>query len=206
MRIPKITLLLSAFDRPTALWASLGSLIAQTEREWECHVLWNGETMGGQILHRGTVDSMGDGRITLWKTSHPEHPAWDCYWAADSHLDSKNVRSEWIAFPSDDSYYTPDFLEKMLSRGEGLGADLVLCDLNYDGRGNGGRRMTLSQSPRVGSVDKTAFIVRRARWKGFPNKRTESAGPSDCDGQAIERLIGDGVKWAKVDEVLAVHN
>lgn len=49
----------------------------------------------------------------------------------------KKADTEWICFCDCDDWYEPDFLEKMFSKAEKTGSDMVMCHFNYvypDGR------------------------------------------------------------------------
>ena len=183
----KITFLLSAYDRPATLWVSLGSLINQEEKDWECIVLDNNP----DGLNRKVVDAIRDERI------HYTRPLTKgCYHS--SEVGAKWAKGDWLCFPSDDSYYCPEFIERMTEDG---GVDLVYCNLLYDKRLRG-RRAVLDVAPFECMIDKTCFIVKREKFIGFSAKDDTP----NADGRAIEAMIRMGYRHRKVHEVLVVHN
>jgi len=200
---PALTFLLSAFNRPTSLWMSLGSLINQTREDWECVILMNNPSPMIAFAHQDVVEAISDPRITLLNTSHPDRPEWDSYWAADFYLDS-HPTAPWIAFPSDDTYYMPEFAATLLTHTPA--SDLVHCDMIFDARTMGTpARVLLRTSPQIGGIDKTGFIVRRSVWKGFQSKPS-TPGPSVSDGATVEFLARSGARITHVPQPLAVHN
>jgi hypothetical protein len=74
----------------------------------------------------------------------------------------------------------------------------------YDARLTG-KYALLRQEPREGVIDKTAFLLRRDLFTGFPGKPVGDA-PANCDGKLVEQLVSAGVVHGKVDEVLLFHN
>ncbi len=199
---PKVTFLLSAFDRPHFLWASLGSLIAQSDPSWECKVLVNRQEM--LTPHLQIVRVMCDKRISIAYSGDVSNHVWDCYWSAEWAFANLPVKGEWICCASDDSYYCPEFVERMT--GVPPEIDLTFCDVLYDRR-YGGRRQVLDSQPVEGGIDKTNFMVRRGKWIGFPDKRTPGGGgTNNADGKAVEDMARRGYKMRKILECLAVHN
>lgn len=200
---PKLTFLLSALDKSSNLWVSLGSLLQQTLQEWECLVLINHPMREMADSHLEVIKKIGDSRINAIHTYH-DQPGWDSYWAADWALHHPS-HSEWLAFPSDDSYLCPEFAGLMTAEGELNKSDLVLCDILYDCRLTGQREFLIT-APEVGKVDKTSFIVRRKVWKGWGEHKPSTYGQSNCDGEAIDALVKGGMSHSKVGWPLIVHN
>ena len=123
----------------------------------------------------------------------------NCYDVADKAL--PYCSGEFLCFPSDDSYYVPNFAETMERYAETSSLDLVYCDIFYDKRLNGIGYSVLNVAPHIGQIDKTGFIVRRSAFHGFPPH------PSDFrDGALIEDLVARGVRHGKVNDIMAVHS
>lgn len=203
--LPKLSFLLSAFDKPSNLWVSLGCLLQQSLQEWECLVLLNNHQEKMIDQHQHVVNSVGDSRIRMIYSSDQSQPQWESYWSADWAFESGLAKGEWLAFPSDDTYYCPEFAGLMVSEGELDQVDLVLCDILYDCRLTG-KRDFLTTAPKVGLVDKTSFVVRRRTWKGFGLHKPQVYGQSNADGEVLEEMVNRGVKHSKVEWPLVVHN
>ena len=199
----KVTFLLSAYDRPHLLWGSLGSLIAQSDPDWECIVLANHPEWGLFSQHRRVVLNISDPRISIVHSFNNEDPAWDCYWSVEAAVKQIDFKGEWLCFPSDDSYYCPEFVERMTDAGRN--ADAVYCDILYDRR-IGGKRSVLVTAAHNCAIDKISFTVRREKFIGFPDKPRGAPGPSICDGLAVDRMVAMGYRFHKVEECLCVHN
>lgn len=113
---------------------------------------------------------------------------------------AKIAKGEWLCFPSDDSYYVPQFAARMIKCGEDNEADLVYCDLVH---GHHDTHNFLSCYPRVGQIDKTNFIIRRSKMEPFSMK---DINYELSDGYFIESVIKHGAKVAKLSQLLVVHN
>ncbi len=197
----KVTFLVNSYAKPTNLWCILGSLIQQTDPDWEAIVLLNHPEAKVQLAHIEVIVDMGDPRIRSIVSYNPRL-SWDCYWACEWAVERGLAKGDWICCASDDGYYVPEFVEEMTKSDK----DLVLCDALMNKHiGTGGRRV-VNSLPKCGHVDKTAFMVRREKWIGFPHKNTDMAGPSAADGMAVETMVKLGYTWDKIHLPLVVHN
>jgi glycosyltransferase involved in cell wall biosynthesis len=75
-------------------------------------------------------------RLLEYKNSSPLditilHNATNQKQAFSRLIGAKAVTTEWMCFCDCDDWYEPDFLEKMLSKAESTGVDLVMCHFNY---------------------------------------------------------------------------
>lgn len=206
--MPKISFIVTAFERPNALRTCLSSLVQQTERDWEAIVVdnsrdesgWNGVDWVGN--ERICADLM-DKRIIYMNTSpytgiEDEIHKYSLYKATDMGV---NITSApWLVFPNDDSYYCPWFAERMLHAATSNNWELIYCDLIAGGPGG---HWLLSASPRRCCIDKTSFMLARSRYIGFPAATEDYA---QADGLMIEQLVRDGIRHGRVDQVLVVHN
>jgi glycosyltransferase involved in cell wall biosynthesis len=201
--MPKVSYIVSAYNRPASLPCCLWSLKVQTDPDFEVIVADNGLEIAHDIRHQLAVCNLNDPRFRRVDTSNSENPAWDSYWSAEIAVEHEAC-GEWLCFPSDDSYYMPIFQEALVKAAEERGWDLVYCDMIYDRRLSG-KYATLDVQARVGQIDKTGFLLKREKWIGFPHKPTVP-GFSCADGEMIAQLVASGVKHGKVSEILVVHN
>jgi hypothetical protein len=212
--MPKVSYIVSAFDRPYMLRCCLASLAVQTDRDLEVIVADNSDDFCGQ--HQEIVADFCDLRFRHIDTGCVKTcKGWDCYNSAEYVAALPSVTSEWLCFPSDDSYYVPTFQQTMLYCAEKNGWDLVYCDMLRNDDSTEGRKMTGAQgdyyfhwntAPHVGGIDKVGFFVKRNLFTSFPDKNTDSQGPKACDGLLIEDLVKSGVKHGKASGLIAVHN
>ena len=196
----KVTFLVNSYAAPENLWCVLGSLIQQTDRDWEAVVLLNHPDPMVRTKHKINAMLMDEDRINA-VDSYNSRYSWDCYWACDWAVDQGLAKGDWICCASDDGYYMPEFVEEMTKSD----SDLVLCDCVM--RKHLARsRSVVNTLPKCGHVDKTCFMVRREKWIGFPHKNQDVAGPSAADGMAVELMVKSGYSWDKIDMPLVVHN
>lgn len=184
----KVSFVVSAFSRPDALACLLFGLKIQTERDFEVIVADNSN--GDETVE--VLRMLEDPRFGLFLAGGR-----DCY--ESSNLAASKAQGEYLCFPSDDDYYAPRFLELMFRYGGD--ADLIYCDCVYDG--HGGECGVMAAEPKMGSIDKAGFLLRRSKFTGFP-------GPFGvcraADGQLVEEVIRNGASHQKVNVMGWVHN
>jgi glycosyltransferase involved in cell wall biosynthesis len=188
MSEPRVTLIVSTFHSPDKLTCLLYSLKVQTFADFEVLVADNSTEPEMLGRDQAIVAGMRDARFRHCATG----PS-DCYYAADKL--AKEARGDYLAFPSDDNYYVPGFLEVMLRQR----ADLIYCDMIYDPRYTG-TWAQVDVHPTAGHIDKGGFLLRKSQFTRFPADRTWA------DGLLVEELMGRGVSHAKAPGVLWVHN
>lgn len=194
--MPRCSFIVSTFERPRTLRCVLASLQVQTEPDFEVIVTDNSRCLDMRRLNQAVIHALHDERFQYLWTG-----AAQCYEAAN--MAWPHAQGEYLCHPSDDGYYVPMFLELLLNRHE----DLVYCDMVYDPRSTD-RMHPVTQYrvvnviPKLGTIDKGGFIVRRSRWGGFPWKENVTG----ADGLAVEKLIRARISHFKVPGVLWVHN
>jgi hypothetical protein len=199
--MPQLSYIVSAYDRPWDLNLCLLSLKLQAHQDFDVIVVDNGTDdmyyANEQSIHRAGLTQT---------TCHCHTKMEFCYPSSDFGANLSDA--EWLAFPSDDSYFSKTFGEKMLAAGHKNNWDLVYCnamfrrsvtDQLYDGT-----YQALVTEPRAGWFDKTIFIVRRSIFKGF--RAHERVFPIGADSDLIEEYVRNGVAIGKVDEFLVVHS
>jgi glycosyltransferase involved in cell wall biosynthesis len=192
---PRISFIVSAYNRPEFLRCCLASLVCQTMTNWEAIVMDN--TSDPYITWRQANISMSMNRVHYRST--PKELRNTSYHSSEWAVQNF-AQGEWVAFPSDDSYYLPEYAQEMLAAGEN--ADLVYCNMVMGGTWAG---QVLDVRPTEGYIDKTGFILRREKFQPFPGK-PDNGGPSNSDGMLIDKLVREGIRHVKVPKILAVHN
>lgn len=188
----RISFIVSAFNRPDALRVMLSSLVCQTEKRWEALVMDRcvSEAVGKQQMCYVDMDS----RIKYC----PVPRCRNIYFASEEG--AARAQGDWLAFPSDDGYYVPQFAERLIALGEEQNLGFVYCDLVW---GRNGVHTMLDCYPQKCSIDKTNFIIRRKYMTEFPDK---IEGYEQADGAFIEQLVKTNLRHGKVPQLLAVHN
>lgn len=193
-----IGFIVSVYDRPDMLNVCLASLAVQPEPK--IIVCNNSENDGVTAKVREIVSRYGG--VHAWTGT--AYGAGTCYESANIVAKDYLRDEQWLCFPSDDSYYVEDFSKIMLQTADTEKADLVYCDCVYRSGKTGNQQWpaysVLNVSPRMGRIDKTCFIVRRDKFKGFPAHTREYR-----DGALIESLMAEGIRHAKAPGVLVVH-
>ena len=195
-----ITYLISAYNRPDHLACCLYSLKIQTDRDFEAIVVDNSTHSQAIARNREAVHNLLDHRFHYRHVGTP-----GAYHAIEAAIPL--ATGDYLCFPSDDSYYVPTFAHALLTAARSTTPpnppyDLVYSDMLYDERMFGDRYDVLTVYPRLGSIDKTGFILARHKFQPFPDK-----GPNSCsDGYLIDKLIREGITHTKVPGVFVVHS
>lgn len=198
----KLSFVITAFNRSTALRTCLSSIIQQTVPDWEVVVCDNSDLemqrernqnwcyLDSRVRYLYTGDD-----TEVKDTMHTR----SLYKATEMGVNL--TRGQYLCFPNDDSYYVPWFAERMLDSAIRNSWDLVYCDLVAGGdRGH----WLLEAHPRLCQIDKTNFILRRTCFTGFHDSHGDAY--PQADGAMIEQLVQDGVTHGRVPQILAVHN
>ena len=197
---PRVSLIVSSHNRPLALRLLLTSLQLQTELSWETIVTDNSDKENAYVIQL-EIERVDDPRIRYIYTGDR---AANCYCSADMAV--PQAKGEWLGFPSDDGYYCPWYLERMLrcAQQHGPSTALVYCNVVL---GSAAAHPALDTHPRCCEIDKTTFLVRRDWFERVGGFGAENVGlPAPSDGLFIEKLIAQGIDHAKVGELLCVHN
>lgn len=193
-----ISFVVSAYNNIDALMCCLYSLKCQTVTDWEAIVMHRDPTPRNAAEHRITIERLNDHRIKYQLTVAP-----GLYEAAEEG--AAMAKGDWVCFPSDDSYYVPQFIEIVLKTARDTNADLVYADMVYDSRWNGRCYSVLESLPACNFIDKTSFVLKKTWLRPFPSK-VPAPERSPSDGLLIDELVKDGIRHAKAPGILLVHN
>ena len=194
-----LSFIVGAFNRPNFLRTCLSSIVCQTHTNIEIIVVDNAVDQVYRDAHRKICRM--DERIYWFPSYLCETSRISCYYGGDFGAQYLS-RSEYVCFPSDDSYYLPYFAERLLAKAK-EGFDFVACDFLFGGTENDDFK-TVETKPEVGAIGKTNFILKRKQFIPFPGKHPE--GQDSCsDGLLAEELVRRGVAFARVAQTLMVH-
>jgi len=195
-----VTFIVSAFEKPLTLNCCLASLNAQKGMEIEIIVACNSRGDGVCVAHDLAAMYFEARVIHTGRMG-----AGDCYSAAEIVV--REARGEWLCFPSDDSYYVPTFLERMIETATTNSWEFVYCDMLYASRWTRGEYRVMNVQPKRGAIDKTCFMVRRDKFPdtGFPG-RAGGGKACEADGELAEYLAGTCRHGKAPGGALVVHS
>jgi hypothetical protein len=207
-RVPDISYIVSAYNRPDLLPGLLWSLAAQSHKNFEVIVTDNAKVLSVAKQHDRAVNYIRSINPFFkerfhYKRTHGQIDVSTCYHSAEWAI--KHIACGlWYCFPCDDSYYAPEFGQRMLRAGYSNGWDFVVCKSVVVGPAASGGSGYRVWDMAIGRTVKTSFIVKASVFPGFTLPVVESA--AGCDYQFGHDLVHSGVPWGHVDEVMIVHN
>lgn len=192
----RCSFIVSAYDRPAYLRCALSSLEIQTCRDHEVIVVDNAVDPTLQQRNESVTAefSARDPRFRYLYTGAPS-----CYHS--SEIGADHAGGEYLCFPSDDGYYIPSFLERMLSVSP---AGIIHCDCLYGHRTRG--YFVLQSSLRVCRIDKGGFLIRRELFYSVGRFKTKVAGRCNADGDLAEAVKRSHARECKIPGILWTHN
>ena len=208
--MPEVSLIVSTngMAQYENLPCCLYSLLVQTYQDFEVIITDNGYGAKGERPRTFAEELMRSpwyfGRQDQFKyvPIHDEVVRSTCYHSAE--YGASLAIGKYLGFPSDDSYYVPEYLETMVDALHSRKVHIAHCDLIYDRR-YGGRYQVMNSAMRTGAIDKTSFLIEKESFfkvGGFPEKKDGSFS----DGLLAEKLQREGYRSHRVDEVLCYHN
>ncbi len=208
LKTPEITYIVSAFNRPVMLPVCLWSIKGQTHQDFECIVTDNADHEPTAKQQERMVKSMDDPRFRYVRTAKKTKVS-DCYWSAE-WANEHMAAGRWLCFPCDDTYYVPEFAQRMLVAAAKENADYVFVKHVICGpEALGGPDTAYAQwTQRLHRTAKTSFIVKRGVFNGvggFQGKM-DRPGTVNADYFFSSQMVAAGKKIARVDECLLVHN
>lgn len=193
----RVSYIVSAYNSTLHLPCLMASFAVQSQQDFEVIVTDNStDAHAADLIRAAALTCPGTFPVRYLHTK-----ALTCYHSAE--LGAAEAVGDYLCFPSDDNYYMPKFHQRMLEAV--AGHELALCEMVYDER-IGGSYSLLNVEPRMGKVDKGGFLLHRSRFQGFPGKPEVSDTPANCDGELIDSLMAQGLRWRKINDILVVHN
>lgn len=204
----EITYIVSAFSRPVMLPVALWSIKGQSHQDFECYVADNTDNNNTSRAHEDVIKAMRDPRFKYVRTAKKTKVG-DCYWSAE-WIVSHFPMGRWLCFPCDDTYYVPEFAQRMLVMAARENADYVFVKNIIAGpEALGGPDSGYAMwTQRLHRTAKTSFIVKSRVFKevgGFQGKMDRMA-TVNADYFFSTQIVNAGKKIARVDECLLVHN
>jgi glycosyltransferase involved in cell wall biosynthesis len=201
---PEISYIVSCFNRPLMLPVCLWSIKGQTHQDFEVIVTDNSVDDSIAAKHEQAVEDLRDPRFRYFRTAKKIKVS-DPYYSAEWAI-KHEAKGRWYCFPCDDTYYVPQFAQRLLVASYKNQLDFVMCGTPVVSPLSAGRCRTYDLwDLGIDTSIKPAFIVKSARFTGFHGKpNAPGAAAADC---AVGREMCDrGIPWGVVNEVLLVHN
>lgn len=193
---PKLTVIIGTYKRHDHLMGMLYSMKNQTRKDWVLHIVSDGDDPELEAL---LAPHLSD-QIQL---SFIEGPNRDWGYKARNSILEK-CETEYVLFTSDDNYYMPIFVEKMLQAAEQNNLDFVMCKMVHSNEKYIYDRFR-NNSPQPFGIDMGQFIVR--------TKLAQKAGGFQglnvmADGEFAQRIVMQNprLRIAQLEECLYVHN
>ena len=188
----KCTFIVSTCDRPKHLICLLYSLLLQTEKDFDVIVCDNTPWDSGRDENRENMIGL-DSRFSYVPTK-----ADGCY--SSANMVYLKARGKYLCFPSDDDYYCPMFLSRMIWPE----VDFAYCDAVNGNQKCGHKSYEhWKVEPKIQHIDKGGFIVKRELFNRFNHNEP---GPCAADGFLVEDIVKKTKSIRKVNEILWVHN
>lgn len=115
MESPRVTILLTTYNRPALLEVALQSVLDQTFGNWECIVLDDNSDNEEQKLVLESEEFFTDKRFKLYVSDvKPEDRKKTARYATLINTGLKMAKGEFITYLCDDDFYYPDRLLRMV--------------------------------------------------------------------------------------------
>jgi glycosyltransferase involved in cell wall biosynthesis len=201
--MPPVDIVLPTHRRSHTLACSIASVLAQTHRDFQLHIIGDGASDETETVVRGVHDP----RIRFYR--FPKAPGFG-YGLRNDLL--RKTSAPYVAYMTDDDLWFPDHLEKGLAHLEGRRLALVAfrpCHVKHPGRldpyffsfdWRHGRSSTLLRNLFMGSVE---CVHRRSVFDGagYWNDNLSRFG----DREFYNRVRTSGLPSAYVDEVTVIR-
>lgn len=189
---PKVSMVVSAFNRPNEIRVTLACFLCQTHQNFEILVVHDGPG-DGSVLR--AVESMGDGRIQYLEL--PENT--NDWGNSCKEWGSLRATGDYIGHSNDDNYYAPVYFEALLwplvtGNGGFAYSDMVHSHMAY---------RILDTAPQESRMDGGGWICRADVVKG--TKWPDNKRDPHADGRYLTELA-QRAGAVKIPHLLFVHN
>jgi len=192
----KVLVICPAYERYPV---QVHSMIAQTFKSWEMHVVYNGP------MPKGWAASIKDSRVSVTATKEYKDKTWGHHIRAEylEKAKTKEIGADCshVLITNEDNYHMPKFLEKMLAAFKPETVAAYSGDMVHSYRDYG----LIASRPELGFIDCASVIIRKehataAGWRSMEHS-SDWQYFSDVAAQA-----GGFGKWVRVPGCHFVHN
>jgi len=212
---PKVTVVISTFERPVMLRRALESILAQTFKDYEVLVVDDSSGTAESVV-KEFRDRFAEIGVSLNGMDLEENSGYQC---VPKNVGISYARGAYIAYLDDDNEYDPDHLELLVSEIEKMGCDAVYSRWRYRGDGamsgkdfpyhqmNKASALGLCTSPYANFIDTSAILHSKAAFAGelgqqIWNPEVRRFG----DWEMVARSLKAGLRWRAVNKVTFTYH
>ena len=191
-----------AYKRPEQIQILLRSFVVQTSSDWTMH-----------IIHDGPDEEI-ETILAAFTARWPQHFSYEFteqryndYGHSLRELGIQKATGEYLLITNDDNYYVPIFVEKVLGVLAHSGFDGAIVDMLHNeidaGYHKGPPYNFFDTKPEYGWADIGSVVIRTevAKQIGWRDKSHSGDGIYINDAGNVP-----GFRWAKIPQILFVHN
>lgn len=199
-----ISVIIPTYNRTKLLMdRAIPSIIAQTNRDWECLVVGDG-TEPETVAEMESLVSW-DHRFRFWNLAHDIYPAkqeqaWGLYGLTALNFGLDWARGDWISVLNDDDELTPDNHEILLAEAELTDAKFIYGQSDTWKNGERTAQVYGSYPPGDGSITQGSYIYRRSLEYRYRRDCYDRGRNGDADMWL--RMWDDGVRFAFIRTVI----
>lgn len=209
MKWPKVTVVISTYNRPKMLKEALESVLKQTMTDFEVLVVDDGSQTAEAVVRDMRPYFLERG-IQLNGMDLPENTGYQC---VPKNMGIAYARGSYIAYLDDDNLWDEDHLETLVNEIEKMGCEAVYSRWRYAGDGpysgkefpyhqmNKASALGLSQSPYANFIDSSSILHSKAAFVGSMgaavwNPELRRFG----DWEMVARSLAARMRWRGVDK------
>jgi glycosyltransferase involved in cell wall biosynthesis len=121
----KVSIIVPTYQRPDLLMTRcIPSILAQTDPDWECHVI--GDGTDAETVERMAEMCRQDGRFRFTNLEHYDYgdgDIWGIIGLPSLNYGLDTATGDWISVLADDDAYTRDHNERLVREAESRGVD-----------------------------------------------------------------------------------
>jgi glycosyltransferase involved in cell wall biosynthesis len=211
LKWPKVSVIISTYNRPDMLREAIQSVVDQTFRDFEVLVVDDGSNTAKDICEEFQDLDVSVMCLELKTNSG--------YQSMPKNIGIQYSRGSYIAYLDDDNTYDVDHLQILVDEIEKMGCDAVYSRWRYRGDGPGSGRDSeftpmsmasitgLMQGPQMNFIDtsavlhsKSAFFALLGKYIWNPELRRFG------DWELVSRSLNAGLRFRAVDKVTFTYN
>jgi len=210
MNWPKVSVVISTFNRPDMLAEAVDSALNQTYCDFEVLVVDDGSnTAQSAIAH--LADKAAERQVGLYVMGLEENSG---YQSLPKNMGLLRSSGSYIAYLDDDNLWDPEHLDVLVNEIEKMGCDAVYSNWRYEGDGpmsgedfrftemNHITAAGLKTSPYCNFIDTSAMLISKAAFVSLMgvklwNEEIRRFG----DWEMVQKSLAAGLRWRGVDKV-----
>ena len=210
MKWPKVSVIISTYQRPDMLREALLSVLDQTFKDFEVLVVDDGSCTAEPVV-RELFPKFEEQGIMLNGMDLPENSGYQC---VPKNAGIMYARGSYIAYLDDDNLWDPWHLEALVEEIEKMGCDAVYSRWRFRGDGpfdgkdspyvqmSSAAALGVAQTPMVNFIDTSSMLHSKAAFvaelgANIWNPEVRRFG----DWEMLVRSLKKGLRWRAVDRI-----